>query len=337
MIVVSGSYKDTTQGLDSIYKEFVTGDVVDIAAPCLGISTAAIDGSVVEYNGTSYAAPMVSGTAGLIWSVNPNLSPSEVKAVITDPKNTNSTNNSSIRVLNVYRALSDPRVSGIKVNGIAMAVLMNGSTGVFAMGPMQFGQVGSAITASFKSGTMLPNGMYEAKGSGQLSGNVVNIVFDLQDILKQKALVEVKGTAYRSTFGTGDLSVNATPTGRARFDILPIDMVSPVCTDMGNMGSIGFSHGAGVTQPLVVVQSSGNPSVLAMISRETNIKTGEGWLNGDHLFLNFVDVGDASNPKVTILKGSMVNGCGSGKGTWQTFLFGSDVPIARGIWSLIRK
>ena len=337
VIVVSGSYKDMTRGLDSIYQESVTGSVVDIAAPCLGISTAAIDGSVVAYNGTSYAAPMVTGIAGLIWSVNSNLSPSEVKAIITDPKNTSPTNNSSIRVLNAYRALSDPRVAGIKVSGIAMAVLMNGSTGVFAMGPMQFSQTGNTISASFKSGALLPDGTYEVKGGGQLSGNAVDITFDLQSIYKQKALVGVKGIAYRSTFGTGDLFVNATPTGKTRFDILPIDAVSPICTGMGNMGTIGFGHGTGVTQPFTVSQSSGNPNILAVSSSEPNIRTGEGWLSGNQIFLNFVDVSDGSNPKVTILKGSMASSCGSGNGTWQTFPFGSDIPTARGIWSLTRQ
>lgn len=336
VIVVTGLQR--SGATDAIYKDFATGKVVDIAAPGLGIGTAAIDGSVIEDDGTSFATPMVSGTAGLIWSANPNLSPVEVKAIITDPKNTNPTNNSTIRVLNVYRALTDSRVSGIKLNGIALAVLANNSAGEFTMGPMKFNQTGSDIAATIVSGALFSSGTYSTAGFGQLTGTAMDITFDIRSGITGKSTqVGFKGTAHRSTFETGDLFVNGSRIGQTRIDLFPVSEVPPTCVGMVNVGKIRLNPISGTTQPFTVGQSEGNPNVLAMRSSEPNIRTGAGWLNGDQIFLNFLNVGDGSNPQVTILKGVMASDCGSAKGIWETFPFGSDIPIGRGPWSLVRQ
>lgn len=55
---------------------------VDIAAPGEDILSTGLLGKWVKLSGTSQAAPFVSGVAGLISSLKPNLSPSEVKNII---------------------------------------------------------------------------------------------------------------------------------------------------------------------------------------------------------------------------------------------------------------
>lgn len=63
-----------------------TGPFVDISAPGVGIWTTSWSSSqgdgYAPGNGTSPAAPHVSGTAGLIWSIRPDLSASDVRCVM---------------------------------------------------------------------------------------------------------------------------------------------------------------------------------------------------------------------------------------------------------------
>ncbi len=64
------------------------GDLVDVWAPGLQILTTR-DNDVVDYlysevSGTSFSAPIVAGLIGLIWSVNPDLTPDEVEAMLKD-------------------------------------------------------------------------------------------------------------------------------------------------------------------------------------------------------------------------------------------------------------
>lgn len=58
------------------------GDRVDIAAPGTGILSTYKNSSYVQDNGTSQAAPFVSGAAALLLSVNPSLKPEQVKDCI---------------------------------------------------------------------------------------------------------------------------------------------------------------------------------------------------------------------------------------------------------------
>jgi subtilisin family serine protease len=63
-----------------------TGERVDVVAPGENIYSAVYPNSYewVNWTGTSMATPHVSGTAGLLYSVNPNLSGEQVKQIIID-------------------------------------------------------------------------------------------------------------------------------------------------------------------------------------------------------------------------------------------------------------
>lgn len=61
------------------------GETVDICAPGYGIFSCAASGTdayLGYWGGTSFAAPMVSGCAAMLWSLNPNLTAPEVRALL---------------------------------------------------------------------------------------------------------------------------------------------------------------------------------------------------------------------------------------------------------------
>lgn len=71
-----------TDSFDNIASFSSFGNRVDITAPGVGIYTATRDNNYVSWNGTSLSCPMVSGLAGLIWSIDPNLTNAQVTALI---------------------------------------------------------------------------------------------------------------------------------------------------------------------------------------------------------------------------------------------------------------
>ena len=87
-----------------------SGNHVHIYAPGYGINSTVLNNGYDVYDGTSMAAPFVSGVAALMLSVNPNLSASELKTLILDnadhiqistPDNPSQT----VRRLNAYKAV----------------------------------------------------------------------------------------------------------------------------------------------------------------------------------------------------------------------------------------
>lgn len=58
------------------------GPFVDLVAPGVGIFTTRLGDSYAPATGTSFAAPVVAGVAGLVWSTNPNLRPTVVRSAL---------------------------------------------------------------------------------------------------------------------------------------------------------------------------------------------------------------------------------------------------------------
>jgi len=58
------------------------GDRVDICAPGGDIFSCTKDDTYLRKSGTSMAAPVVTGVAGLVWSANENLTGAEVKEIV---------------------------------------------------------------------------------------------------------------------------------------------------------------------------------------------------------------------------------------------------------------
>ena len=58
------------------------GELVDLVAPGMFIRTTATGGGYGYFSGTSYATPIVSGAAALMWSATPALAPEEIEAAL---------------------------------------------------------------------------------------------------------------------------------------------------------------------------------------------------------------------------------------------------------------
>lgn len=86
------------------------GEFVDIAAPGEDITSAYMKDQYIKAQGTSVAAPFVSGVCALILEKNPKLQPHEIKQIITDPDNVTQIKGlkgkvKSAGILNAYKAI----------------------------------------------------------------------------------------------------------------------------------------------------------------------------------------------------------------------------------------
>ncbi len=73
----------TTQ-TDTLATFSTFGPGVDVVAPGVSIRTTSPDQSYAAPSGTSFAAPIVSGILGLIWSLNPQLTPAQTEQILFD-------------------------------------------------------------------------------------------------------------------------------------------------------------------------------------------------------------------------------------------------------------
>ncbi|MBQ4257536.1 MAG: S8 family serine peptidase, partial [Clostridia bacterium] len=90
IIIVGGTDEKTAPTADySLYSSSNYGDGVDLCAPAVNIYGINLSGvanheSCSEETGTSCAAPMVTGSATLLWSAFPDFPASEIKKILTE-------------------------------------------------------------------------------------------------------------------------------------------------------------------------------------------------------------------------------------------------------------
>ncbi len=80
-IIIVGSAEKTEAGYVQTSSSNI-GDRVDICAPGYNIYSCTKDNTYLTKSGTSMAAPVVTGVASLVWSVNPALTGKEVKEIV---------------------------------------------------------------------------------------------------------------------------------------------------------------------------------------------------------------------------------------------------------------
>lgn len=91
-IIVVANATITNNGDYILYEDSNYGKRIDIVAPGTNIYSTKVNG-YTYMTGTSQAAPMVTGVAGLVWSINPNFTGAEVKKIVCDSVNTSVSNN----------------------------------------------------------------------------------------------------------------------------------------------------------------------------------------------------------------------------------------------------
>ncbi len=81
VIVVASAETDNNGGF--VQSDFTNvGHAVSIAAPGRDIYSCSLDGGYEYLSGTSMAAPVVTGVASLVWSVNPDFTGAQVKNIV---------------------------------------------------------------------------------------------------------------------------------------------------------------------------------------------------------------------------------------------------------------
>lgn len=87
ILIVSGVKNEKNGNCYAMETNYNYGQTVDICAPSVNIYSSVYDAKWQKYalyNGTSMAAPMVTGAAALVWSANPMLTGPEVRDILLE-------------------------------------------------------------------------------------------------------------------------------------------------------------------------------------------------------------------------------------------------------------
>ena len=156
-IIVVASAKQNEFG-EYIQSDFTNvGDAVTIAAPGEKIYSCSVDGGYEYLTGTSMAAPVVTGVASLVWSVNPGFTGAQVKEIVcTSTKDVAKINRFYDYVYDVD--LTDYPMVNAKLS-VENAIMKTDSDAGKISGKI-IGDEASEIVYNGKSHTVLSDGTY---------------------------------------------------------------------------------------------------------------------------------------------------------------------------------
>lgn len=153
--VAASTYNDNLR-----YSSNYGATSVDLAAPGEGVWVANTSGTYDTVNGTSYAAPMVAGTAALLLSYNPNLTSLEIKEAILNSVDYVSSYSGKILTsgrLNVKKALQYVKTPN-QVQNIVIQVNKPTSSSISSFSFDVLYHRHYQQFAGFVNGTIIPSG-----------------------------------------------------------------------------------------------------------------------------------------------------------------------------------
>ena len=221
------------------------GERVDLMAPGSGIYSCVSDNKYESYNGTSMASPHVAGVAAMVWSLNPNLTGTQVKqTVIESADRSVSKNGRNYSILNaenaVNRTLDNKRDSTVQPT--TKAELQYGTVIGKVVDSYSWEMISNAEIKAYSANgdcidaanldsygqyeLILPEGEYTltASADGYSSGKIEKVKVEKKQVnylewfyLKHNSDDELSGTyisrsaiEQRFTFsGTDDITMNA--------------------------------------------------------------------------------------------------------------------------------
>lgn len=131
-IMVVGAAENTGNNTYKLADFSNIGDRVDVIAPGVDIYSCVPSGYESGWSGTSMAAPHVSGAAGFIWSINPELSGAEIKKILVDTATTE-VSGTDKKMINLYNAAYQVKQSDEDfdetTNAVVMGTVSYSSTG----------------------------------------------------------------------------------------------------------------------------------------------------------------------------------------------------------------
>lgn len=104
-VVVVAGIERNPNGSIGLWRQSNVGPLVTVAAPALDVAALHPLGATISFAGTSAAAPLVTGIAGLLHSFDPRLTPAEIRGLIRDGAIRGGRTVAGIPVANAYESL----------------------------------------------------------------------------------------------------------------------------------------------------------------------------------------------------------------------------------------
>ncbi|MBI4717539.1 MAG: S8 family serine peptidase [Planctomycetes bacterium] len=258
-------------GSDAIASFSDRGPFVDLVAPGTSVRSTTIGSEYGAANGTSFAAPIVSGVAALVWSVNPELRPSSVANALTtsvvDLGTSGRDNTFGHGEVNAHAAVALARRFSETADHAAPTLRIDRLTS----GTQLTSRTTVSVTASDDVG--VADVVLSIDGRGHATDTRVPYQFVLDPVL----------------LSVGDHELSFSATDVAGRQSAPQSIMVRVGTPPTSSANTPVS-GSGVffRSPKEGAAVSGNVTISATVSSDAGVATVEWFVDGDSMFVSAV-------------------------------------------------
>ncbi len=212
IVVASSDYDGNGGYVQSGYTN--VGKAVSVSAPGSSIYSCSTDGGYEYLSGTSMSAPVVTGVASLVWSVNPDFSGSEVKDIICSSAESFAQINRNCEYVYDVDLMEYPVVNAKLA--VEEAIKRTDSTVGTVSGKI-IGENAAELVYNGKSHTLFSDGTYSFLAS---SGSGVAQVLD--NLGNEIGSFEITVEAGKE-FSAGEYIINSEPESEPETEIQPVN------------------------------------------------------------------------------------------------------------------